>query len=85
MRFVYEVHSNEKKVEGAFQKSNTFYYADEGAALQAARRSAEEYTCTHAGPYKVDNYKVTLWSDDVFIISDMAGHSIVHVHRHPVL
>jgi len=61
------------------QSTDRFFCAEEGAALQAVRRSAEE--C--AKEYGVD-YSITKWDEDCIIIDVPAGQTF-YMQRHPVL
>jgi hypothetical protein len=74
-RFIYQVRHADSQ----------FFYEIEGDAIQAARRSAEELTNTRSGLYAITEYRISLWSDETMVISDMTGKSLVHVSRHPVL
>lgn len=79
MPFVYEVHANGP------DEPYKHYYGSEGHAIQAARRSAESQVEARPGLYAITGYRVSLWTDETMVLTDSDGHSLVHVHRHPVL
>lgn len=82
MPFIYEVRSNNKNTG----TPTVFYYANEGDALQAAKRSACKQTNERMwGNYKIEYYQVSIWTDELMVLADKEGRSLVHVYRHPVL
>jgi hypothetical protein len=80
MNFIYETYTN--------QSTDRFFYADEGSALQAIRRVAEESAREHG----VD-FQITRWDADSLIVrvpvagpgdAELSGH-LFYMQRHPVL
>lgn len=85
MAYIYEVAVLRIKKQGAKDKDESYrhFYANEGEAIRATKRSADEVASEHGG-----ELRYTKWTDDEFVVGVVEGERwlcTARMTRHAVL